>query len=116
MTAEQIAAVAHAAHRALCEAHGDRSHPQWYETTTAQRQALIEHTKEHLRGDPPPPQESHMIWCRQRWDAGWSYGPVRDKDKKQHPCLVPYRELPPHERAKDDLFAHVVKALRPFVR
>lgn len=43
----------------------------------------------------------HEIWAKGRMDAGWTYGPVRDDAKKQHPGLVPYRDLPESERAYD---------------
>lgn len=41
----------------------------------------------------------HEVWAQNRIDDGWTYGPVRDDIRKQHPCLVPYEELP--EREKD---------------
>ena len=43
----------------------------------------------------------HDTWAKGRMDAGWTYGPVRDDAKKQHPCLVPYDELPDSEKAYD---------------
>ena len=41
----------------------------------------------------------HEAWSANRRADGWSYGPVRNDEKKQHPCMVPYDELP--EREKD---------------
>lgn len=41
----------------------------------------------------------HEVWSQNRIADGWTYGPVRDDATKQHPCLVPYDELP--EREKD---------------
>lgn len=32
---------------------------------------------------------------------GWTYGPVRDDEKKETPCLVPYAELSEGEKAYD---------------
>lgn len=43
----------------------------------------------------------HDTWAKGRMDDGWTYGPVRDDAKKQHPCLVPYAELPESEKAYD---------------
>ena len=43
----------------------------------------------------------HDIWARGRMDAGWTYGPVRDDEKKQNPCLVPYNQLPELEKVYD---------------
>lgn len=42
---------------------------------------------------------------------GWVYGEVKDADKKTHPCIVPYNELPEFQKKKDHLFIAIVKAL-----
>jgi len=36
---------------------------------------------------------------------------VKDPEKKQHPCFVPYDELPIQQRRKDALFVSIVRAL-----
>lgn len=43
----------------------------------------------------------HEVWAQSRMAEGWTYGPVRDDVKKQHPCLVPYEELPEIEKEYD---------------
>ncbi len=43
----------------------------------------------------------HEVWARTRMEQGWTYGPVRDDARKQHPCLVPYAELPEEEKVYD---------------
>ncbi len=43
----------------------------------------------------------HEVWAQNRIKEGWRYGPVRDDDKKLHPCLVPYEELPESEKEYD---------------
>ena len=43
----------------------------------------------------------HDTWAKGRMDAGWTWGPVRDDVKKQHPCLIPYANLPESEKAYD---------------
>ena len=35
----------------------------------------------------------HEVWAQNRMNEGWTYGPVRDDEKRQTPCLVPYEEL-----------------------
>ena len=44
---------------------------------------------------------THDIWARQRLAEGWTYGPKRDDAQKQHPCLVPYSDLPDSEKEYD---------------
>ena len=43
----------------------------------------------------------HDVWAQGRIKDGWTYGPVRDDDKKQTPCLVPYSELSETEKEYD---------------
>ena len=43
----------------------------------------------------------HEVWARTRMEQGWSYGPERNDEKKQHPCMVPYKELPEEEKVYD---------------
>jgi len=42
---------------------------------------------------------------------GWGYGETKDPEKKEHPCMVPFNELPVEQEAKDFLFRGVVHAL-----
>lgn len=43
----------------------------------------------------------HEVWAKSRIDEGWVYGPERSDELKQHPCLVPYEELPEIEKEYD---------------
>lgn len=43
----------------------------------------------------------HEVWAANRIAEGWRYGKVRDDARKEHPCLVPYEELPNSEREYD---------------
>ena len=44
---------------------------------------------------------AHDVWSLQRISEGWSYGPQRSDDLKQHPYLVPYEKLPESEKEYD---------------
>ena len=46
-------------------------------------------------------RNSHDLWAQQRLHDGWSYGVTRDDERKRHPCLVPYEELPDSEKEYD---------------
>ena len=37
--------------------------------------------------------------------------PVKDADKKEHPCLVPYEQLPTEQKVKDAIFRVIVIGL-----
>lgn len=43
----------------------------------------------------------HEVWAQSRIEQGWTYGPVRNDALKQHPCLVPYEQLPEEEKDYD---------------
>ena len=43
----------------------------------------------------------HEVWAQSRISQGWSYGSERNDELKQHPCLVPYEELPEVEKDYD---------------
>ena len=43
----------------------------------------------------------HDTWAQGRINEGWTWGAKRDDAKKQHPCLVPYEELPESEKDYD---------------
>ena len=46
-------------------------------------------------------ENAHDVWARQRLQDGWTYGPQRDDQTKQHPCLLSYAELPESEKDYD---------------
>jgi len=43
----------------------------------------------------------HNHWYAERRLNGWQYGPKRDDNRKIHPCLIPYEQLPEPEKQKD---------------
>lgn len=43
----------------------------------------------------------HEVWAQTRISQGWSYGTERNDELKQHPCLVPYEQLPEEEKVYD---------------
>jgi hypothetical protein len=46
-------------------------------------------------------KNTHDVWARRRMDEGWKYGAKRDDANKEHPCLVPYENLPESEKEYD---------------
>ena len=43
----------------------------------------------------------HEVWAQNRMEQGWTYGEERSDALKQHPCLIPYEELPEIEKDYD---------------
>jgi len=111
MTDEQIARVAHESNRAYCVGLGDFSQPGWDEAPAWQKDSAVAGVAQ-IRKDPSTtPEQSHEGWLRMKQLDGWVYGAVKDPERKQHPCMVPYSELPEKQRRKDALFGAVVRAL-----
>lgn len=46
-------------------------------------------------------KNAHDIWAKTRMEEGWIYGENRDDHKKEHPCLIPYEDLPDQEKQYD---------------
>ena len=110
MTHEQIAQLAHEVNRAYCEALGDTSQPKWEDAPEWQQKSARLGVDLHTTDPHAGPEASHQSWMQQKIRDGWKYGSVKDPEKKEHPCLVPFEELPKEQQAKDYLFRGVVHA------
>lgn len=111
LTKELIAQVAHEINQAYCEALGDTSQPAWDDAPDWQRDSAVNGVEFHLANPDASPSASHDNWLKQKLAEGWTYGEVKDPEKREHPCCVPYEELPVEQRAKDYLFRQVVHSL-----
>lgn len=43
----------------------------------------------------------HTRWMEEKLEKGWTYGNVRDNERKLHPCIVSWEDLSKEEREKD---------------
>ena len=109
---ENIARVCHEANRAWCEANGDFSQKPWEQAEVWQTLSAMNGVVFKLTNPDAPESAQHESWMEGMIHCGWVYGPVKDADKKTHPCIVPYEELPEVDRKKDALFAAIVNALK----
>ena len=112
MDRTEIARVAHEINRAYCASLGDTSQPSWDDAPEWQKGSALAGVDMHLANPDATPENSHESWLAQKTAEGWKYGPVKDAQKKEHPCFLPYAELPPEQKAKDHLFRAVVHALK----
>ncbi len=46
-------------------------------------------------------EAAHKVWMEGKLRDGWQYGPITDKGKKIHSCLVPYNQLSEADRESD---------------
>ena len=108
---ESIAQVAHEINKAYCEAIGDFSQPTWEMAPTWQKESAKDGVRFHIKNPDALPSDSHDNWLKEKEVNGWKYGEVKDPVKKEHPCFLPYDQLPVEQRVKDYLFKQVVKSL-----
>lgn len=111
MIDEEIARVAHEVNREYCKALGDYSQARWEKATDWQKQSAISGVEFHKNNPSASPSHSHEEWLKEKESSGWKYGPIKDAEKKEHPCFVPFDDLPTEQQAKDYIFRAVVHAL-----
>ena len=107
---EQIAKTCHEVNRAYCYAKGDSSQPPWDSAPDWQKESAVSGVRFHQENPNSQPEDSHNNWLKDKKADGWKYGEVKDPEKKEHPCMVPYGELPEEQRIKDHLFIAVVRS------
>lgn len=107
----QIARVAHEVNRAYCQALGDMSQPRWKDAPDWQKESALLGVGMHTANPAAGPEKSHESWLAQKVAEGWVYGEAKDPEKKTHPCMVPFNELPKEQQAKDFIFRAIVHAL-----
>jgi RyR domain len=108
---DSIAQVCHEANRAYCRTIGDDSQLPWNDAPEWQRTSAVNGVKFSLANPDAPASASHDSWMAEKQAAGWKYGPVKDVERKEHPCFLPFAELPADQRRKDVLFQAIVRAL-----
>ena len=111
---EQIAFVCHEANRAYCATVSDYSQKAWHDAEEWQRESARNGVRFALAelgaGRQPSPSAQHDAWMAEKLAQGWKYGPIKDAEKKEHPCIVPYDELNGLQKIKDSIFLGVVQA------
>lgn len=106
-----IARVCHQANKAWCEANGDHSQKDWEEAEEWQKTSAMEGVVFIVTHPDAGDDALHNNWMKEKIDAGWTYGAVKDTNKKTHPCLVSFEQLPKFQQQIDTLFNNIVKAL-----
>ena len=109
---ETIAKVCHDANKSFCEAIGDNSQKSWEEAEQWQRDSAIKGVGFRRENPNAPHSAQHDAWMQDKINDGWVHGELKDAEKKTHPCLVPYDQLPVHQQKKDALFQAIVDALK----
>ena len=107
---EHIARGCYHVNQVYCHAIGDGMYTgaSWEAVPEATRESLRMGVRMHLSATGTTPEQSHAAWLAHKTAEGWKYGPCKDELKKEHPCFMPYSQLPVEQRVKDSLFRATV--------
>lgn len=108
LTAAAIAC--HNANRAHCQSIGDDSQLPWGKTPDNIKASAVDGVRKWFSGEVRTAEESHQSWLDFKKADGFTYGRVKDLAVKTHPCMVPYKDLPAEQQAKDKIFMETVLA------
>lgn len=106
----KIAQAAHEVNRAYCQSMGDNSQVPWSEAPEWQKDSAVCGVELHLNNPEAGPEASHKSWLKQKENDGWKFGKIKDVEKKEHPCMLPFERLLYYQQAKDYIFRAVVLA------
>lgn len=107
-----IAKVCHETNRAYCQTIGDDSQPCWEDAPEWQKKSAVNGVLFHIQNPTALPSHSHEEWLKEKEATGWRYGPVKNSETKEHPCFIPYDQLPEEQKKKDALFIAIVHTLK----
>lgn len=109
--AEEFARIAHEVNRGYCQAIGDNTQMAWESAPQWQKDSAIKGVWFQVRNPDAPPSASHDSWLKEKTEQGWKFGLEKNPELKEHPCFVPYEQLPIGQQIKDHLFKAVVRSL-----
>jgi len=55
-------------------------------------------------------EATHAGWLSEKKSQGWTLGDVKDVEKKTHPCLLSWANLPLEFQVKDELWVDTVRS------
>lgn len=107
-----IAICCHQANKTWCEINGDYTQKHWNSAEQWQRISALNGVRFRLNNPDAKHDAQHNAWMADKINDGWVYGDVKDAEKKTHPCIVPFDQLPEFQQKKDALFCAIVDALK----
>jgi hypothetical protein len=87
--------------------------PPWDDAPDYQVREAVAGVQEVIRNPELTAEQSHQLWVDRMRADGWVYGEVKDRQRKTHPTLLPWDQLPAEQQLKDRLFIAIVRALAP---
>ena len=109
---EDVAKICHEANKAYCATIGDDTQPSWEDAPERQKESAINGVRFHCLNENTTPADSHNSWLKEKTEQGWSWGEIKDAEKKEHPCFTAYENLPKSQQIKDYIFKNIVEAYK----
>ena len=109
---EDVAKICHEANKAYCITIGDNTQPSWEDAPEWQKESAINGVRFHCLNENTTPADSHNSWLKEKTEQGWSWGEIKDVEKKEHPCFTAYENLPKSQQIKDYIFKNIVEAYK----
>jgi hypothetical protein len=106
---EALAEMVYEQNRLYSKQLGEDNATPWAEASDAAKTGIITAVQDFLNADQMPnPERQHDQWMESKLKDGWTYGPVVDAEKKQHPYLLPWHAMTEAQRYKDYLFCSLL--------
>lgn len=109
-----IARICHEANKSYCHSIGDHSQEHWHDAPKWQQDSAVSGVEFLLSHPKATSEDTHSNWLKEKIRDGWLYDEIKDPEKKRHPCIRDYCDLPVQQRAKDALFLGIVRSLAPY--
>ena len=98
----------YAASQAMQEMLGEPQ-PPWDELPAWQQDAIVDITRRCMMGATP--QQLHVLWVQHYAAHGWTYGPKKNWETRQHPIIIPWHGLSVPYQARFKLWQAMVMTL-----
>ena len=112
MTVEEVARAVYEVHAAYAPSIGEK-YDAWEEAPPWKLRPLLVNVARLIRNPAITPELLHELWMAEKAHDGWRFGPEKDAEAKTHPLMVPWGQVPEHQRMKDVILWNVVATLRP---
>lgn len=85
--------------------------PAWQTLSAEDRKHITDRVVYYLTDPNAVISSLHEKWVHSKLTSGWTYGTAYNEEKKTHPLLVSYSDLPLTRRVGDTLFMQTVQTL-----
>lgn len=112
---EIIAEIVHQINKGYCKSIGDVSQVDWKDAPDWQKNSMKAGVKFVLENPNSTPKDQHEEWFYFKLKDGWCYGEVKDIEKKTHPSMVAYKDLPTEQKAKDYISRSTIEIVNEMI-